>query len=254
MSKRKPNKLLEANTAVASYLDNLLQEATEPKTQEELSNRGYATKDNVHVLATPLTKTQLFKEDDLIDIEAEPDVNPRAAIEKTTKEEISDELTEVSQAFTTKETLEFPLQCLMFKVDNILLAIPLIKIGTVVPFGNRLTQLPHSPKHFKGLLTHRETNVRVADSASLLLGERHRRENKEFLPSHLLVFESEDWAISCDELLDVVTLNEEDIKWHTGDQDRLSLGTIKKSLALILNPDSIANKLTGSEALNKQEQ
>lgn len=253
MNKTKPNKLLDANTAVESYLDNLLQEATEPKTEEAQGKKAYYKEHNIHVLATPLTQTALIKEDDLIDEDTVPDANHVATTERVTNDVLSDDFKGIAPTVLSKENLAFPVQCLMFKVDDHLLAIPLIKMGNVVPFGERLTQLPHSPKYFKGLLKHRGNTVRVVDSASLLLSGAHNGSNA-FLPSHLLVFEGEDWAISCDELLDVVTLNEEDIKWHTGKKERLSLGTIKKSLAIILSPDAISKKLTHSDALNQHKQ
>jgi len=253
MNKTKPNKLLDANTAVESYLDNLLQEATEPKIERAQSKKAYYKENNIHVLATPLTQTPLIQDDDLIDEDTVHDATPMATTERVSNDDLSDEFKDVAQTVPSKEHLVFPIQCLMFKVDGHLLAIPLIKMGNVVPFGERLTQLPHSPKYFKGLLKHRGNNVRVADSASLLLNGGHNDSNA-FLPSHLLVFEDEDWAISCDELLDVVTLNEEDIKWHTGEKKRLSLGTIKKSLAIILSPDAISKKLTHSDAINEHKQ
>lgn len=246
MSKIKPNKLLDANTAVESYLDNLLQEATVPNEEQNLSASAYTKKHNVHILATPLTQTHLIDEV----------VHNESAMETTeniSEETLIDEQKEPAQAVFAKENIAFPVQCLMFKVNDNLLAIPIIKMGSVVPFEGRLTQLPHSPKYFKGILKHRDTNVQVADSLSILWKEKNRDENEVFSPSHLLVFENEDWAISCDELLDVVTLNEDDVKWHSGMTGRLSLGTIKKSLALILNPDAISNELSGLEVINKKK-
>lgn len=233
---KKPKELLDANTAVASYLDNLLQEATEP--EKNNSNKD-VKHHNIHVLETPLTTAkQLTK---------------KKVIQEPKKVVINDEETsEVEEAtLSFREQFEYPVQCLMFKVKQHLLAIPLIRMGSVVPFGDRLTQLPYSPSHFKGLLKHRDKNVRVADTASLLLNMKQGSDsNEDFSPSHLLVFENDDWAISCDELLDVVTLDEDDIKWHS-DEHRLSLGTIKSSLALILNPDAISKKLSNTNKIIK---
>lgn len=230
---KKPNKLLDANTAVSSYLDNLLQEATEldKPVVQDLENH------NIHVLETPLTTAKNFNRDDVVKAfkeELKPDVKVEEKLDK----------------LSYKEQFEYPVQCLMFKVKEHLLAIPLIKMGSVVPFGGRLTQLPYSPPYFKGLLKNRDKNVRVADTAALLLNESQNNDNDGFLPSHLLVFENDDWAISCDELFDVVTLDEAHIKWHT-DENRLSLGTIKSTLALILNPDAISKKLLNTKDLTR---
>jgi len=233
MNKKKDNNLLDANTAVESYLDNLLQEATEPSNEKPTQ---YAEPNhNIHVLETPLTI-------------AKQDVTPEDVPILIAETEETDVLVDIEEGINSdaelnkrdiKELFNFPIQCLMFKVNNNLLSIPLINMGSVVPFKGHLTQLPYSPDYFKGLLKYREHNVRVADTAVLL----NSSNGSEFSPSHLLVFEEEDWAISCDVLLDVVTLTEDDIKWHEEGSDRISLGTIKQSLALILNPEAITKKL-----------
>ncbi len=241
MSKNK-NKLLDANTAVASYLDNLLQEATEPKPVSSVKLKNKDKLDNVHVIETPLTKAKLIHDNDFIDA---PLQQQEEALDKCVEDNSSNELE--PDVSTKDEAFEFPVQCLMFRVNNNLLAIPLVKMGSVVPFGDKLTQLPHSPNYFKGLLKHRENNVKVADSTTLLMGVISGQTDDDFNPSHLLVFENDDWAISCDELLDVVTLNEEDIKWHESKNHRLSLGTIKKTLALVLSPEAICQKLVNSD-------
>ncbi len=247
MKKIKPSKLLDANTAVESYLDHLLQEATEPVAEPNVKFVANNENHNIHVLETPLTALKQLTKDDVV-ITAEVSVNDN----ETELEKTSIKLQKKkAQERTLKEELNFPVQCLMFKVKGHLLSIPLIRMGSVVPFGNRLTQLPYSPNYFKGLLKHRDSNVRVADTAALLMGIVQGKDNDDFNPSHLLVFKDNDWAISCDELLDVVTLNEDDIKWHTGEKDRLSLGTIKKTLALVLNPEAIRKKLIKTDDIER---
>ena len=236
---KKPKKLLDANTAVSSYLDNLLQEATEFKSVQSNDLHHDHDHDNVHVLETPLTTAKQLTKEGIVQVFEESFIDDKA-------EEVELEKAELSY----KEQFEYPVQCLMFKVKEHLLAIPLIKMGSVVPFGERLNQLPYSPNYFKGLLKHRDKNVRVADTAVLLLNDIQGSDDDIFAPSHLLIFENDDWAISCDELLDVVTLEEDDIKWHS-DENRLSLGTIKSSLAMILNPHTICEKLINTENLEK---
>ena len=232
---KKPSKLLDATTAVSSYLDNLLQEATEPV--EAASPHIELEHHNIHVLETPLTTAKQITKNDVAQV----------PIEKVELEhDLGKAVEEQEVTLSLKEQFVYPIQCLMFKVKGHLLATPLIKMGSVVPFGGHLTQLPYSPGYFKGLLKHRDKTVRVADTASLLLNEKQSSgDTEEFSPSHLLVFENDDWAISCDELLDVVTLSEDDIKWHS-DEKRLSLGTIKTTLALILNPEAISKRLTNT--------
>ncbi len=246
MSKNKHNKLLDANSAVASYLDNLLQEATEPKAKIIPVIKTQEKVQNVHIIATPLAQATLLQEEAPVELDNEQENTQVAPKEQDSEQE--------EVCFLDKsETLTFPVQCLMFRVGGQLLSIPLVKMGSVVPFAGKLTQLPYSPSYFKGLLKHRDRNIKVADSAAFLMGEKSEQV-KDFKPSHLLVLEDENWAISCDELLDVVTLKEDDIKWHDDKNKRLSLGTIKTSLALVLSPEAICYQLTHSEQKgNKSE-
>ena len=221
MNKSKPNKLLDADTAVSSYLDNLLQEATEDKAKIQVKEKTKVKqaekrveKKNVHLLDTPLTA---LIEDPGVGVESNKQLNSEQK----------------------EDNFEFPIQCLMFRVENNILSIPLIRMGSVVPWGGRLTQMPGMSPIFKGVLQHRDKNVKVVDTAKLM----GAKVIEAFSPSHLLVFEGGDWAISCDELFDVVKLEESDIKWHDKSLKKLSLGTIKESLAILLNPSAIETKL-----------
>lgn len=224
MQKKKASKLLEVNHAVESYLDNLLQEATQATLKQNISEKP-KTKDvsnlaKLHVIDTPLTS-------------------------------LSETKKPLVEAQTIQQQLQWPLQCLMFKVNNNILSIPLIKMGNVIPWGGRLTHLPKSPQHVKGILKHQQYNIKVVDTATFL-GEVSTDE--EFSPSHILVLDDYEWAITCDQLLDVVAIEENDIKWHEPTMNKMSFGVIKNSLAQLLNPTVMSKQLlSGSRNSNLGE-
>ena len=140
---------------------------------------------------------------------------------------------------TAADRFRFPLQCLMFRVVGHLLAVPLVELAGVIPAPGRLTRLPRLPAEVLGLLKHRERTLRVVDSARLL-GIAAPVEPKR---GHLLLLAAGDWALTCDAPGEVVYLARDDVRWRAAGADRLRYGTIRESLATLLDPDAICRRL-----------
>lgn len=244
MQKKDNSNLLKPDRAVEDFLDALLQESTE-KTDSlkpvRLERRRLMLMPELEI------SPQQPKAVDASEALAPEKVACLVEYKKTTVEaEVAPEpmietihLPENSPVIAL--SYQFPLQCLMFTVASNQLSIPLIDMGSVVRWGERLTQLPGSPDWFLGLMNYRDQNIRVADSAKILsirplaetpVGGRH-----------LLVFGDASWAITCDSLGQVVYLSEEDVQWSRQGGRGLSLGTIKKSLAMLLDPKKILDQL-----------
>jgi len=130
---------------------------------------------------------------------------------------------------------QFPIRCLMFRVGNTLLSIPLIEMMGVVQWTDELTQLPHSCDEVLGILKHRDAYLRVFDSLTIL-GITAKRKQR---PRYILMLSDKKSAISCDILEDVVSLKYDDIQWHQAPNNNNVQGIIKKSLAHLLNPYGI---------------
>lgn len=246
------NRLLEPHKAVESYLDNLLHDAVEPVVTES------PLIINPSVMFTPALESALDSIDDLIvpiaqeilcdEHESEPEI---VSLEKTPEDIASVESAGVIQVASSVEVdainhdeisqrYDFPMQCLMFRVSGNQLSIPLIDMGSVLPWGASLTMLPHSPEWFLGLLIHRDNNVRVVDTAKFMHIPQTETKNEG---RHILVFGRESWALTCDQLGDVVKLNENDVKWTKKGVQGLILGTIKSSLSILIDPDKFLLQL-----------
>ena len=261
MKPQKPtNRLLEPHKAVESYLDNLLHDAVEPVVAEQ------PVKISPSVMFPPALESELEYAMEDIDDEAplpdeslcvevnqvhvpEPEI---ASLEKKTPELSSSVESEgVIEMTSTVDTdaikhieisqrYDFPMQCLMFRVSGNQLSIPLIDMGSVLPWGGSLTKLPYSPEWFLGLLIHRDQNVRVIDTAKFMHIPQTETKNEG---RHILVFGRENWALTCDQLGDVVKLNENDVKWTKKGVQGLILGTIKSSLAILIDPNKFLLQL-----------
>lgn len=227
MQKKDNINLLEPVSAVEDYLDTLLQESTE----------------QLEATKPVQLKSRLLLLPDLETSPAEPEREIEAKAEKVI-EQLEETTPDVQPAEATEIThdYQYPLQCLMFTVEGNQLCIPLIDLGNVVPWGDRLTLFPDSPEWFLGLLKHRDENVKVADTANVLQINRKKVEE----PSgnrHILIFGEDNWAITCDKLGDVINLNKDDIQWPKQEGTGLSLGTIRDSLAILLDPARVLAQL-----------
>ena len=219
-----PSKLLSPRQALGDYLDEMLHQATSEEARDTLlePRRGA-------ILPAQLPVAQIIEEIDTLSAadaqQAEPE-RGRQSVEAVPSAAVSAEL-------------GFPLQCLMFRVGGHLLSVPLIQLSSVVNWSDTLTRLPQSPEWLLGLIKVRETKLRVVDSGKLLdIGATSTQS-----PEHLLVLGDSAWAITCDHLEQVVSLEAEDIQWKRGGDRALLLGTIRDSLSTLINPAGIAAEL-----------
>jgi purine-binding chemotaxis protein CheW len=223
MSKKIPNNLLEQNSALGNYLDDMLHQATE----SALVDTVEPIDENL-LPETLLLEDEAFAEDTIsiaVDNSAIADLQPVTESEPEQTVELAAEL--------------FPLQFLMFKVGDNLLSMPLIKMSNVINWTDSLTRLPNEPDWVHGILQHRDNKVRIVDSPAILQIGQHNAEK----PSNILILEGESWGITCDAIENVITLEYDDIQWNLSAGNQMTLGTIRDSLASLLSPRGIIERL-----------
>ena len=219
-----PSKLRNPREALGDYLDEMLHQATsEPRPAPPLER-----------VLLPAQLLPLETVDEAEAAAAEVDAEPAPPVESGDPPAPA----AASEADVNPD-LDFPLQCLMFRVGEHRLAVPLLQLGSVVPWSESITRLPQSPAWLLGLIQVRESKLRVVDSGSLLqIAAVPQRP-----PEHLLVLGDSSWAMTCDRLEQVVNLDADDIQWKTGTGRAMRLGTIRESLATLISPPGIAADL-----------
>ena len=237
MSKKAPSNLLEQNSALGSYLDDMLHQATEAALVE-----GVKPIDECLLPETLLLEAVAFEEEP---ITIAVDNSVQESLEQITETE-DDNCTEHELENSVEQLGElsaalFPLQFLMFKVGDNLLSMPLIKMSSVIDWSDTLTltRLPNEPDWLHGILQHREHNVRIVDSSKIL----QIRKQSEETPSHILILEGEDWGLTCDAIENVISLEYDDIQWNKNIGKTMTSGTIKESLASLLSTRGIIESL-----------
>ncbi len=227
------SKLRDPSQALGDYLDEMLHLAT-----SDTSARPLREAHEPIVLPAQLAIPQIDET-----FEDEIDAAPAAPVVCETGQEpirsVPIERAQNAQGENNNAGLEFPLQCLMFRVGEHLLSVPLIQLSSVVTWSDAVTRLPQSPDWLLGLIKVRDTNLRIVDSGRLL-GIDIASPTK---PGHLLVLDDSGWAITCDQLEQVVNLEPEDIQWKPDVHRRMVLGTIRDSLSTLISPPGIAAEL-----------
>lgn len=255
IKKIETSSLRKQTTALGNYLDDMLFDATE--LASGAVDQSFDLEPRENALLVEVAIEQVPTEADHF---AQPDTTEKNDTSSDIK--ISNgQLTETESGqgkdkpANQLELSQFPIQCLMFRVGGNLLSLPLKELNGVVPWTDELTRLPQSPDWMFGLLKHRGSNPGVLDSSKVLgipaiAGTR---------PGHILLLAGYEWAISCDILEDVVTLEYNDIQWHRDNFNAVKYGTIRKTLAYLLSPSGIvgslnlANELSSVEVLNREE-
>ena len=237
MSKKMPSNLLEQNSALGTYLDDMLQQATEVSTAADLEKTQGNLLDETLLMETLTSKddsiaiavdnSALHLPKTVIEIEEEGQAEPKQAILDDLHEELPADL--------------FPLQFLTFSIGDNMLSIPLIKMSNVVEWGDTLTltRLPNEPDWVHGILQHRDQKVRVVDSAEVL----QIRSQNAGTPEYILILGGDHWGITCDAIDNVVTLEYADIQWNENVGNKMTLGTIRDTLAVLLSPRGIVECL-----------
>ncbi len=238
MSQKPNNNLHDATTAVADFLDVLLQEATlTPEKQKPPARpaRILLMPDTVLEPAEVPEQTALSRTEPQIAAQPETiaDEHDEANLEPGAMDAQQSASAPLQAA---PDRYRYPLQCLMFAVGTHQLSMPLIDLGSVLPLPRRLTQLPATPDWFLGILQHHDDRVKVVDTARILHIPEDEKDRSE---PHLLVFGDKGWAISCDRLGIVTQLEQDDVQWSSPQAKGFALGTIRESLAILLDPEKL---------------
>ena len=263
----KKTKLMEQQTAVLSYLEDLLNEIPD--------NTEADVYDNVvevfskQKIAKPKTDTKVKAKISVVnESKPEPTIEAKQgnAEQKTETQELPRSGTDKIQhaehdtaveakaepavASQLPDWAELEFQCLLFHVTGITLAVPLIKLNGVIPWNDDITPMPgHSPA-FLGILRHLNKNVQVMDAAEVILPDSQR---KQILPvaervKKIILMDEGKWGLACDDIGEVITLQKADVRWRTADGRRAWLaGTVSERLCALLDTDSLTKIFAENE-------
>lgn len=200
------------------------------------------------VVEEPVLKEPIVVEQAKIEPEvklAEPDVEDVATSSTQTETE-TESGTPVWQANGRPTWAQERFDCLVFSVNGLKLAVPLLLLGNIHQLDREMTPLFDQPSWFLGLLPiQSDRNIRVVDTAQLVMPERYNPDLVDQLKYAVGVHDS-DWAFGAHAIDGSITLMPDDVKWRSLRTSRPWLaGTVISEMCALVDLDAFSKILRG---------
>lgn len=208
--------------ALQSYLDSMLQEAATTLAQPDVAEPVAVPP--VSAPAAPVAMPE-------VRVEQPPVQPPAAAARPLWREE--------------------PFEALLFDVAGLSLAVPLLELGSIHPLEQDITPLFGQPNWFLGLLTTATGNLKVVDTARLVMPERYRPELRDSI-RYVISIQGCDWALAVHGVSESIRLTPQQVKWRSQQGKRAWLaGTVIEHMCALLDVAQLASLLDSSSRTGK---
>ncbi len=143
-------------------------------------------------------------------------------------------------------------QAMFFDVAGLLVAVPLIELGGIHNI-DKVTSLMGKPDWFKGVMLYRDDKINVVDTALWVMPEKC---NKTLLSAlsyqYIIMLNNSRWGMMAENLVDTVTLQQDDVKWLDNNSRRPWLaGLVKDRMCALLDVDALIKMLDDGANVNK---
>lgn len=144
-------------------------------------------------------------------------------------------------------------QALFFEVAGLTLAVPLIHLGGIHNM-EETSQIFGKPDWFTGIMLYREEKLNTVDTARWVMPEKYNEKLAQSLDYKYLIMLGESaWGLSCENLINTVTLSPDDIKWREERGKRPWLaGMVKEKMCALLDIEQLINMLDNGLTSNEQ--
>jgi len=134
-----------------------------------------------------------------------------------------------------------PFECLLFDVAGLTLAVPLVCLGSIYSLaGRELTPLFGQPEWFLGILPSQSGNLKVLDTARWVMPDRYRDDFREGL-QYVISVQGYEWGLAVHQVSRSLRLDPNDIKWRTQRGQRPWLaGTVIEHMCALLDVAELA--------------
>lgn len=225
--RRRTNHVVDQKEALSVYFDALLREPLEEASYEEV----LATQEISRpvVIAPPLIAPPVVQTETQVDTEVEATGEP----------------------LPSWAAAQF--QALLFRVAGLTLAVPLAELSGIQEWDDEaVTPMLGRIPWYLGLMEYRGRQMPVVDTAQLVLPPDRLAslmEQPEERLSRVVFIGDGRWGLACDEVAEVITLRQDQVKWRSSRTKRRWLaGTVIEHMCAIIDPPAFAEMLaTGIE-------
>ena len=261
MADDKLTRLADPETAIASYLDELLHTATDTALREEIEAPEPVKPAPPEPRVAPRTKPASVPTVEKPPARPEPPKRvretpaeperpvvrqvPEAPVPKARIE--AQPAPEPAAPPSRPEWSEQPFECLIFTVAGLQLAVPLILLGAIHRIEEEIRPIPGSPRWYMGIRPDRDQNLRVVDTAEWIMAGRvppDARDNYRFV----IRLDNSDWGLACDDVAQSFTLRPDEVRWRTARSKRPWLaGTVIDHMCALIDVRTMADLLVRAE-------
>jgi len=154
---------------------------------------------------------------------------------------------EVQQSELAAKTLDWRssqgVECLIFKVAGLKLAIPLSLLGGVHNASDKITPLFGQADWSLGVWQSDEQKLTIVDSAQLIMPERGISLSDQGF-GFVIQLDRSHWALACQEICDTITLVYDSIKWRGDNSKRPWLaGTVIDEMCALIDVPNLMDML-----------
>lgn len=134
-----------------------------------------------------------------------------------------------------------PFECLLFDVAGLTLAVPLVCLGSIYSLeGQELTPLFGQPDWFLGILTCQAGNLKVLDTARWVMPDRYRDDFRQGL-NYVISVQGYEWGLAVHQVSRSLRLDPAEIKWRSQRGQRPWLaGTVIEHMCALLDVAELA--------------
>lgn len=145
-------------------------------------------------------------------------------------------------------------QAMFFDVAGLTIAVPLIELGGIYNV-DKINTLVGKPDWFKGVMLHRDDKINVVDTALWVMPDKCDQTLMDNLNyKYVIMLGDSHWGLMAENLVDTVTLEQEDVKWLDNTKKRPWLaGLVKDRMCALLEVDAFIRLLNEGMNVNAGE-
>ncbi|PSW07700.1 chemotaxis protein CheW [Photobacterium lipolyticum] len=134
-------------------------------------------------------------------------------------------------------------QALFFEVNGVTFAVALNELGGIHQMGE-LNHLLGRPAWYLGLLTNREQQFDVVDTACWVMPERLDTDEYQENYRYIVMLGESKWGLACDKLHGTETLTEQSVRWREKAGKRPWLaGMVKEKMCALIHVNALISML-----------
>ncbi|AZE62407.1 MULTISPECIES: CheW domain-containing protein [Pseudomonas] len=246
--------------ALQSYLDALLQDATEEELPEpilvlEPAVEPPGTLDEFQLAVLEEQARDALAEAAPVVVPVTPDPVPPVVVEPLVEVHLPPSITPPPVTGDGRPSWAAePFECLLFDVAGLTLAVPLVCLGSIYSLeGHELTPLFGQPEWFLGILPSQAGNLKVLDTARWVMPDRYRDDFRQGL-QYVISVQGYEWGLAVHQVSRSLRLDPNEIKWrsHRGQRPWLA-GTVIEHMCALLDVAELA-ELIASGAVKAMPQ